>query len=137
MWELHERPKSRELNLESNSDARTRRLVLALHRRVVHRTHRALAARLQLGTGADDGSRRAWNLAGGRYRPVYNRVEGYARRVAARSRARLGFLPGAEDEFEALIRAQCRWLESRGLDRLSLFTSEASAGFERVSALAS
>jgi len=48
-----------------------------------------------------------------------------------------GFLPGAEDEFEALIRAQCGWLSDRGLDRLSLFTSEASAGYERVRALAS
>ncbi len=47
-----------------------------------------------------------------------------------------GFLPGAEDEFEALIRAQCGWLSNRGLDRLSLFTSEASAGYERVRALA-
>jgi hypothetical protein len=46
-------------------------------------------------------------------------------------------LPGVEDEFEALIRAQCWWLEGRGLDRLSLFTSEESAGFERLSALAS
>ncbi len=48
-----------------------------------------------------------------------------------------GFLPGAEDEFEALLRAQCGWLSDRGLDRLSLFTSEASAGYERVRALAS
>jgi hypothetical protein len=48
-----------------------------------------------------------------------------------------GFLPGAEDEFEALIRAQCGWLSDRGLDRLSLFTSEASAGYERVRVLAS
>jgi hypothetical protein len=48
-----------------------------------------------------------------------------------------GFLPGAEDEFEALLRAQCGWLNDRGLDRLSLFTSEASAGYERVRALAS
>ena len=48
-----------------------------------------------------------------------------------------GFLPGAEDEFEALLRGQCGWLRDRGLDRLSLFTSEASAGFDRVRALAS
>ncbi|MGD0119428.1 MAG: hypothetical protein ABSD30_15280 [Candidatus Binatus sp.] len=48
-----------------------------------------------------------------------------------------GFLPGAEDEFEALLRAQCGWLAARGLDRLSVFTSEASAGYERVRALAS
>ena len=48
-----------------------------------------------------------------------------------------GFVSGAEDEFEALIRAQCGWLADRGLDRLSLFTSESSAGCERVRALAS
>ena len=48
-----------------------------------------------------------------------------------------GFIPGAEDEFEALLRAQCGWLSDRGLDRLSVFTSEASAGYERVRALAS
>ena len=39
-----------------------------------------------------------------------------------------GFIPGGEDEFEALLRAQCRWLANCGLDRLSVFTSEASAG---------
>jgi len=48
-----------------------------------------------------------------------------------------GFLPGAEDEFEALLRAQCGWLAARGLDRLSVFTSEASAGYQSVRALAS
>jgi hypothetical protein len=48
-----------------------------------------------------------------------------------------GFVAGAEDEFEALLRAQCGWLRDRGLDRLSVFTSEASAGYERVRALAS
>ncbi len=48
-----------------------------------------------------------------------------------------GFLPGAEHEFEALLRAQCGWLRDRGLDRLSVFTSEDSAGYERVRALAS
>jgi hypothetical protein len=47
-----------------------------------------------------------------------------------------GFLPGAEDEFEALLRAQCGWLANRGLDRLSIFTSEASAGYERVRSMA-
>ena len=48
-----------------------------------------------------------------------------------------GFLPGAEDDFEVLLRGQCGWLRDRGLDRLSLFTSEASAGYDRVRALAS
>ena len=47
-----------------------------------------------------------------------------------------GFLPGAEDEFEALLHGQCGWLRDRGLDRLSLFTSEASAGYDRVRELA-
>jgi hypothetical protein len=66
-------------------------------------------------------------------------IESKGTRVESRRGLALdwGFLPGAEDEFEALIRAQCGWLHGRGLDRLSLFTSEASAGFERVSALAS
>jgi len=48
-----------------------------------------------------------------------------------------GFSPGAEDEFEALLRTQCGWLNDRGLDRLSVFTSERSAGYERVRSLAS
>jgi hypothetical protein len=48
-----------------------------------------------------------------------------------------GFLPGAEDDCEALLRAQCGWLNDRGLDRLSIFTSEASVGYEFMSAMAS
>jgi hypothetical protein len=66
-------------------------------------------------------------------------IESKAKRVESRRGLALdwGFLPGAEDEFEALIRAQCGWLQHRGLDRLSVFTSEASAGYERVRALAS
>ncbi len=40
-----------------------------------------------------------------------------------------GFLPGAEDEFERLLRAWCGWLARRGLDTLSIFTSERSAGY--------
>ena len=66
-------------------------------------------------------------------------IESQGTRVESRRGLALdwGFLPGAEDEFEALIRAQCGWLANRGLDRLSLFTSEASAGYERVRALAS
>ena len=39
-----------------------------------------------------------------------------------------GFEPGAEDEFELLLRAWCDWLQSRGMDRLSILTSEGSAG---------
>ncbi len=66
-------------------------------------------------------------------------IESKGNRVESRRGLALdwGFLPGAEDEFEALLRAQCGWLSDRGLDRLSLFTSEASAGYERVRALAS
>jgi len=66
-------------------------------------------------------------------------IESNGRRVESRRGLALdwGFLPGAEDEFEALLRAQCGWLSNRGLDRLSLFTSEASAGYERVRAMAS
>jgi len=66
-------------------------------------------------------------------------IESKGSRVESRRGLALdwGFLPGAEDEFEGLLRAQCRWLNERGLDRLSVFTSEASAGYERVRALAS
>ncbi len=66
-------------------------------------------------------------------------IESKGNRVESRRGLALdwGFLSGAEDEFEALLRAQCGWLSDRGLDRLSLFTSEASAGYERVRALAS
>ncbi len=66
-------------------------------------------------------------------------IESKGNRVESRRGLALdwGFLPGAEDEFEGLLRAQCRWLNERGLDRLSVFTSEASAGYERVRALAS
>jgi hypothetical protein len=66
-------------------------------------------------------------------------IESKGSRVESRRGLALdwGFLPGAEDEFEALLRAQCGWLNDRGLDRLSVFTSEASAGYDRVRALAS
>ncbi len=66
-------------------------------------------------------------------------IESEGSRVESRRGLALdwGFLPGAEDEFEAIVRAQCGWLNGRGLDRLSVFTSEASAGYERVRALAS
>ncbi len=66
-------------------------------------------------------------------------IESKGERVESRRGLALdwGFIPGAEDEFEALLRAQCGWLFNRGLDRLSVFTSEASAGYERVRAMAS
>ena len=66
-------------------------------------------------------------------------IESKGNRIESRRGLALdwGFLPGAEDDFEALLRAQCGWLNARGLDRLSVFTSEASAGYERVRAMAS
>jgi hypothetical protein len=47
-----------------------------------------------------------------------------------------GLLPGAEDELEALLRAWCAWLAERGMDTLSVFTSERSPGYDRLCALA-
>jgi hypothetical protein len=66
-------------------------------------------------------------------------IESKGNRIESRRGLALdwGFLPGAENEFEALLRAQCGWLRDRGLDRLSVFTSEASAGYDSVRALAS
>jgi len=66
-------------------------------------------------------------------------IESKGERIESRRGLALdwGVSPGAEDEFEALLRAQCGWLHDRGLDRLSVFTSEASAGYERVRAIAS
>ena len=46
------------------------------------------------------------------------------------------FAPGAEDEFEALLRAWCGWTAARGIDTLSIFTSRASPGVDRLRALA-
>lgn len=47
-----------------------------------------------------------------------------------------GFLPGAEDELERLLRAWCAWLAERRLDTLSVFTSERSPGYELLIDLA-
>ncbi len=38
------------------------------------------------------------------------------------------FAPGAEADFEALVRAWCGWLDARGMNRLVLLTSPALAG---------
>ncbi len=46
------------------------------------------------------------------------------------------FMPGAEREFEALIRAWCGWIQQRGMDRLSIFTSPSSPGVETLRSLA-
>ena len=47
-----------------------------------------------------------------------------------------GLLPGAEAEFERLLRAWCGWLAGRGQSHLSIFTSEGSLGFSVIRALA-
>lgn len=47
-----------------------------------------------------------------------------------------GFLPGAEDELEGLLRAWCAWLAERELDTLSIFTSAPSPGCSRIRPLA-
>lgn len=47
------------------------------------------------------------------------------------------FAPGAEAAFEALLRAWCGWLATRGMDRLSIFTSPPSPGADLLRRLAS
>jgi hypothetical protein len=47
-----------------------------------------------------------------------------------------GFLPGAEDEFETLIRSWCRKLLDVGTTELSFLTSEGSPGFPLLKRLA-
>ena len=47
-----------------------------------------------------------------------------------------GFLPGAEGEFEQLLRAWCGWLADHGHSHLSIFTSEASSGYPIIQRLA-
>jgi hypothetical protein len=46
------------------------------------------------------------------------------------------FAPGADSEFEALLRAWCGWLAPRGMNSLAINTSPASAGADRLQALA-
>ena len=46
------------------------------------------------------------------------------------------FAPGAEGEFEALLRAWCGWLAPRGMDTLVIYTSPASAGSALLRGLA-
>jgi hypothetical protein len=48
-----------------------------------------------------------------------------------------GFLPGAEDELEGLLRAWCGWLAERGTSELAVYTSEGSPNYRAVSGLAS
>jgi len=47
-----------------------------------------------------------------------------------------GFEPGAEAEFEALLRTWCGWMAERGMDTLSIFTSPASPGVGLLRSLA-
>ena len=47
-----------------------------------------------------------------------------------------GFLPGGEQEFESLLRAWCGWAKDRGLDSLSIFSSDASPGYALLRSLA-
>ncbi len=47
-----------------------------------------------------------------------------------------GFLPGAEDDFERLLRAWCGWLFEHGTTELATLTSEASPNYPVVSRLA-
>ncbi len=48
-----------------------------------------------------------------------------------------GFLAGGEHEFEALLRGWCAWANERGLDTLSIFSSDASPGYALLRSLAS
>jgi hypothetical protein len=46
------------------------------------------------------------------------------------------WVPGAEDEFEALVRHWCGQAAGRGVHELAIFTSQSSPGFERLCKLA-
>jgi hypothetical protein len=46
-----------------------------------------------------------------------------------------GFMPGAENELESLLRAWCAELAALTIDTLSIFTSAPSAGSARISSL--
>jgi hypothetical protein len=66
------------------------------------------------------------------------REEGGVRTESVRASALdHGFLPGAEDEFESLLRAWCGWLAERGTTELALYTSEGSPNYRVVKSLAS
>ena len=47
-----------------------------------------------------------------------------------------GSSPGAERDFESLLRAWCAQLKEQGLDTLTIFTSDASPGSGLLSSLA-
>ena len=47
-----------------------------------------------------------------------------------------GFVPGGEREFEALLRGWCAKMKERGLDTLSIFSSDASPGHALLRGLA-
>jgi hypothetical protein len=48
-----------------------------------------------------------------------------------------GFLPGAEADFESLLRGWCGWLVERGTTELAIYTSQGSKNYPIVSKLAS
>ncbi|HXW82924.1 MAG TPA: hypothetical protein VEJ86_00825, partial [Candidatus Binataceae bacterium] len=48
-----------------------------------------------------------------------------------------GFMPGGEQEFEALLRGWCAWANERGMDMLSIFSSDGSPGNTLLRSLAS
>jgi len=48
-----------------------------------------------------------------------------------------GFAPGGEHEFEALLRGWCAWASERGMDTLSIFSSDGSPGDALLRSLAS
>ena len=66
-------------------------------------------------------------------------TESQGRRTVSRRALVLdyGFLPGAEDELEDLLRAWCAKLVAQGIDTLSIFTSSPSAGSARICSLGS
>ena len=47
------------------------------------------------------------------------------------------FAPGAEGEFEALLRAWCGWMAPKGMNALTIYTSPASPGGDLIRSLAS
>ena len=47
------------------------------------------------------------------------------------------FLPGAEGEFESLLRGWCEWLAERGTTELAIYTSEGARNHDVVTKLAS
>ena len=64
-------------------------------------------------------------------------TESHGKRTASRRAMVLdyGFLPGAENELESLLRASCADLAAQRIDTLSIFTSSPSPGSARICSL--